>query len=377
MQYIVVGSGAAGISAVKELLKLKEKTDDIIVITDDKFPYYYRPRLVEILSGETSLEDIIVHDRDWFLEKGIELRVEEKLVDFDPEEKMITTSKNIFPYDKLLFASGARPFVPPIDGATKDGIFTLRYAEDALKIFQEAEGQSHAAVLGGGLLGLEAAYNLNRLNLEVSVVEVKDWLLPLQLDETGGRVLENRLEEKNLSLYTGQTAVKFAGDDGVKEVILESGTCIPAGLVLVAAGVRSNTGIYSRVSGEDCNRGIEVNKFMETGLEDVFAAGDVASFRGRFYGLWKPAVEQGRIAAGCMAGKGRGFEHSPPAHQLKVAGENVISLGNKDVKLEAEVEKASDRYRKIFRDTSGGVCGLISVGEFEDNRDLIQEIRGG
>ena len=189
MDYLVIGSGVAGISAVKELIKKKNKKDKITVVSKEKYPFYYRPRLIEYLSGEVDIDDIIINDKNWFEKNNINLNLEEKVINIIPEKKKVISEKNRYKYDKLLLANGAHCFVPPIKGTDRENIFTLRNAEDAEKIYKSAIEKEKAIVIGGGLLGLESAYNLSQAGLDVTVMERGSYLLNRQLDKKGAKTL--------------------------------------------------------------------------------------------------------------------------------------------------------------------------------------------
>src|SRR6056297_1914508 len=221
MDHLIIGAGAAGASAAKEILKNRDKDDQIKIFTDENYSFYYRPRLIECLSGEVKVEDIIINDQQWFAENDIDLHLGEKITEIDTETKTVKSDQGNYNYDKLLLANGSHCFVPPFSGVELENIFTLRTAADLKKINQAAENANKAVVVGGGLLGLEIAYNFAKDGLDTTVLEVAPYLLPMQLDKKGGDLLEKKLRENNVKVVTDASTKGFEGEKNVEKVILE------------------------------------------------------------------------------------------------------------------------------------------------------------
>ncbi len=379
MKYLIIGAGVAGITASKKILNNKDDEDEITVITDESYPFYYRPKLIEYLSGNLSIEDIIIHDKNWFKEKGINFRENEEVKSIKTDEKILTTSKNQFHYDKLLIASGSHSFVPPIDGHKKKNIFTLRNIEDAKKIHEKAINSEKGVVIGGGLLGLESAYNLKKTGLETTVIEVFDNLLPKQLDEKGGKVLQKILEEKGLKFQVGADVNKFKGKEKVKNVKYNDTENLETDLVLISAGVRPNTELVKKTDIK-VNNGIVVNNSMETSAKNVYAAGDIAEHEGNIYGLWTASKVEGRIAGLNMVNNEERFTGFVPSHSLKVAGVNVISVGEIEPEGDYEEEIYEDKrsYKKVVK-KNGEPIGAIFVGDKykKDSNKIVDKIKKG
>jgi nitrite reductase (NADH) large subunit len=376
MKYLIIGSGAAGVSAVEEIIDLDEEAE-VTIISQESYPFYYRPRLIECLSGERTIADIIIRDRDWFAEQGIELNLEETAQEVKPAEKKVETNRGTYTYDKLLLAMGASPFTPPISGCDKENVFTFRWAEDAENIYHQAEQASRAVVVGGGLLGLESAYNLSQAGLAVDVLEVEDYLLPRQLDKQGGAKLKQLLEEKGLNFYLEATAAQFIGDEGLTGVKLDSGEIVQAELALLSTGIRSNTELVSDLEGLEVGRSVVVNRQLETSLDDIYAAGDVAICNGDFYELWNFARREGKVAGKNMAGQSENLTSTVTEYKLKVVGIEVVSAGKlSDLEdYEVSVTEAEDKYRKIVMDQAGNKVGAVIVGDFPDTDEIIAEIK--
>ena len=374
MNYLIVGAGAAGISAVKEILKNRNKDDQISIFTDESYPFYYRPRLIECLSGEVDVEDIIIHDEKWFKEKDIDLHLEEKIIKIDSNNKLIKSEKGSYKYDKLLLANGSHPFVPPFSGVELDNIFTLRTAEDLKTINKAAEKAQDAVVVGGGLLGLEIAYNFAKAGLKTTVLEVEPYLLPMQLDIKAGRLLKKKIENDKLYVNCNAKTVGFAGLNKVNKVILENKQ-LDCDIAIISTGIRSNISLI-----EDCdievNRGIKVDKQMRSCQEDIFAAGDIAEYNDKIYGIWPPSIKQGQVAGAVMSGQEASFEGYIPSHKLKVAGINVVSIGelNKEGDYQSEILQDDDSYVKVIKDGEN-IIGAIIVGQYEAENELLAKIK--
>lgn len=373
MDYLIIGAGAAGVSAVKEILKERKKEDEIKVFTDEAYPFYYRPRLIECLSGEVEIEDTIINDEQWFKDNNIELHLEEKIVEVDSEQKIIKSDKKSYSYDKLLLANGSYCFVPPFDGVELDNIFTLRTASDLKEINAASAKAKKAVVVGGGLLGLEIAYNFAKAGLDTTVLEVAPYLLPMQLDKKGGDLLESKLNEKGVKVVTDASTEGFVGKDQVEKVVLEDQE-IEADLVLISTGVRCNTSLIENTAVEK-NKGVIVNQQMQTSKPDIFAAGDISEFEGNVYGIWPPAIAQGKIAGRAMSGNEAKFTGYVPSHRLKVAGINVVSTGelNKENNYQEEILADNDNYVKLIKDNDKKIGALV-VGQYSDQNKLLASI---
>jgi len=374
MDYLIIGAGAAGVSAAKEILKNRKSEDQISIFTDEKYPFYYRPRLIECLSGEVEVEDIIINDQKWFEENNIELHLNEEIIEIDSQNKLLKSKKDQYTYDKLLLANGSHCFVPPFSGVDLDNIFTLRTAADLKEINQAAEKAKKAVVVGGGLLGLEIAYNFAKAGLDTTVLEVAPYLLPMQLDQRGGDLLEEKLKQNNVKVVTDAATKGFNGEKSVEKVILEDRE-IEADLVLISTGVRSNTSLVENLD-IDKNKGILVDSKMQTSNPDIYAAGDVAEFKDKIYGIWPPSLAQGRVAGTVMSGGQAEFDGYVPSHKLKVAGINVVSLGelNKDGDYEEEVLADNESYVKVIKNKEEKIGALI-VGQYSEQNQLLADIK--
>ena len=373
MEYLVIGSGAAGISAVKELVKNRNETDNITVLSKEKYPFYYRPRLIDCLSGDVDIEDIIINDKDWFKNNNIDLHLEEEVINVLPEEKKVVSEESSYKYDKLLLANGAHCFVPPITGTDNENVFTLRNAEDAQQICKTAAKSKSAIVIGGGLLGLESAYNLIQAGLEVTVMEMGSYLLNRQLDQEGAHTLKNLLENKGMNFVLNASTQKITKSENGLEVSIKDQGHYSADLVLLSTGVRPNISLVNDTNIE-VNEGIIVNNKMETSVNNIYAAGDVAEFNGKLYGIWPPSMKQGQVAGKNLSGLDKKFEGFVSSYSLKVAGISLVSKGNIDNKnCETESLQEENRYKKIFK-KNNKVVGAILIGGFENKKEIINQV---
>ena len=377
MDYLIIGLGVAGVSAAKEIVKkFDKKKDSVTIISNESEPFYYRPRLIQCLSGEINVRDILINDRDWFAKNGINLKLEEEVVRVVTTENKVVSNKNEYHYDRLLLANGAKPFRPPITGAEKDKIFTLRNSQDAEIIYQQARKSNTAVVIGGGLLGLESAFNLKKVVLKVYVVELAEHLLARQLDPQGGTILKKKMERMGCNFFLASLTSKLHGDEKVEAVELKDGTIIETDMVLISAGIRSNTELVEG-TGIATDKGIIVNEKMETNIENIYAAGDAAEFEGKVCGIWAPSMEQGKTAGKNMAGAAARFPGFVPSYTLKVAGNDVTSLGilEEENGITSEVKIDDENYCRIFKNKERKPVGAIIIGQHEEKDDIIKEIK--
>ncbi|MFW6117044.1 MAG: NAD(P)/FAD-dependent oxidoreductase [Thermoproteota archaeon] len=365
----MVGCGVAGFTAARKISQSNPQTD-ISIYTGEGHPYYPRPRLYEVLSGEVEPREIYMFSKQWYEDRDIHVYTKSEAVEINTEKKeMILKDGSKVNYDKLLLANGAHPFVPPIKGAEKEGVFTLRSIHDALSIKEYAEKTVKAIVMGGGLLGLEFAASLNRSGQEVSVLEINSRLLHRQLDEDGADVLKDRIESLGIEIKLGVKTEEILGGKKFSGVALDDGREVPGDLLLISAGVRSNINL-PKESGIEVNRGVLVNEYLETSVKDIFAAGDVAEFEGRVYGIIPAAVEQAGIAAeNILEEEKRTYEGTIPSNTLKIVGIDLTSIGivNPEEPRYEEIKKI-DREKGVYKKLvleEGKIVGAIVLGEMK------------
>ncbi len=363
-RYLIIGNGVAGITAASELVRRGAR--EILILTQEPHHYYFKPRLPFFLAGEASEEDLYVHPPSWYERRGIRVRLKARVERLIPRQKRVALADGEeIPYDYLLLATGSSPFVPPIQGIEKAGVFTLRTLEDAVAIKEYAARCEEAVVIGGGLLGLEAARGLKVLGLSVTVLERGPRLLPRQLDAQGAAVFQRLIEGLGLTVALNAEAEAILGDREVRGVCLKDGREFDAQLVLIAAGVRSNAGLAAE-AGFAVERGVVVDERMQTSAPGVFAAGDVASFRGRSWGIIPVARIQAAVAAANMAGEEAVYEEVVPSNTLKIVGIGLTSAGLVTPKGEYEEIRVMDPeagiYKKLVLDGNVPV-GAIVIGD--------------
>ncbi len=361
-RYLIIGHGVAGATAV-ERIKETDPEGRITIITDDHHSFYYRPRLPEVIAGEADISKITLRPAEWYAERGIDLRLGEKATGGDAGQRTVTTDQGkTEAYDELLLATGAHPFIPPVPGADKPGVFALRTADDALAIGRAAAGTDRAVLMGGGLLGLEAGGALARKGLKVRVVEMFDHLLPRQMDPAGAAKLQRRLEGMGFSFSLGVKAKEIAGEGAAQGVVLEDGSLLQGGLILFSAGIRGNVDLAEKL-GLDMDKGVKVDDRMQTSVAGIWAAGDQIEHRGHLYGIWPASRDQGEVAGINMAGGQAEYVGTTMSNSLKVVGVDLTSAGDidPDGKLTAAIYEDETTYRKIVLE-DGRIKGLIFFG---------------
>ena len=333
---VLVGNGMAGVRALEELLKIAPDLYDITVFGAEPHPNYNRILLSPVLAGEQTIEQIVLNPLSWYAEHGIALHLGKKVVAIDRTRRVVTADDGQggeikAEYDRLLLATGSHPFILPVPGKDLQGVITYRDIADTQAMIDAATKYRHAVVIGGGLLGLEAANGLMLRGMQVTVVHIMATLMERQLDDVAGGLLRKSLEARGLKFLMGaQTEALIADKAGrVMAVRFKDGTEIPADLVVMAAGIRPNTTLAEKI-GLHCNRGIVVNDTMQTITDPrVYSVGECAAHRGIAYGLVAPLFEQGKVCATHLAQFGIGrYTGSQTSTKLKVTGIDLFSAGN-------------------------------------------------
>ena len=328
---VVVGNGMAGIRTLEELLKLVPDMYDITVFGAEPHPNYNRILLSPVLAGEQDFDDIVLNPLSWYAEHGIRLHLGKEVVKIDRVRRCVVAADGTeAEYDRLLLATGSLPFILPVPGKELKGVIGYRDIHDTQTMIDTAKVKRHAVVIGGGLLGLEAANGLKLRGMDVTVVHLAGWLLERQLDPVAGALLETSLKARGLQfrLDTSTSALIGNADGEVTAVRFSDGEEIPADLVVMAAGIRPNTAL-AQAAGIHCNRGIVVNDTLQTFDPRVYAVGECASHRGIAYGLVAPLFEQAKICANHLATYGIGiYKGSAVSTKLKVTGIDLFSAGD-------------------------------------------------
>jgi len=328
---VVVGNGMAGMRAVEELLKLAPELYDITVFGAEPHPNYNRILLSPVLAGEMTINDIILNPLDWYNDNGISLHLGKTIERIDRTRRKVIAGEGLeIEYDRLLLATGSTPFMPPIPGTDLPGVISYRDIRDTDEMIATARRYRNAVVIGGGLLGLEAANGLRQRGMEVTVVHLMPWLMERQLDKAAADMLKVSLEARGLKfLLEKQTEAMIRGESGrVAALRFKDGLEIPADLVVVAAGIRPNTAL-AESSRLHCNRGIVVNDTMQTYDPRIYAVGECVAHRGINYGLVAPLFEQAKVCANHLANFGISrYTGTVTSTKLKVTGIDLFSAGN-------------------------------------------------
>ena len=335
MKLVLVGNGMAGMRTLEELLKAAPDLYDITVFGDEPHPNYNRIMLSPVLAGEQTVEQIILNPREWYAENGITLHTGKRVTKIDRKQRFVEADdgeggKTRAEYDRLLLATGSKSFMLPVPGADLPGVIGFRDIADVDAMIAASGQFKHAVVIGGGLLGLEAANGLKLRGMDVSVVHIAPWLLERQMDEPAARLLQKNLEAKGLKfLLQKQTAELVRGESGrLCAVKFKDGDSVAADLVVMAVGIRPNTAL-AESAGLHCNRGIVVNDTMQTFDPRIYAVGECVNHRGIAYGLVAPLFEQAKVCANHLAEHGVAqYQGSMTSTKLKVTGIDLFSAGN-------------------------------------------------
>jgi nitrite reductase (NADH) large subunit len=373
-KYLIVGNGVAGTEAAQEIRKNDPK-GQILMVTEETTPFYSRIKLPDYVAGITEKSALVIKNDQWYKDNKIELKVGTFIDDIDHTKKQVRDQAgNIFEYDSLLIATGSAPFIPPIEGSSKDNVFALRTFDDAESIVQAVANVKNIVIIGGGLLGIEAAHAFVKRGLAVTIVEFFDRLLPRQMDNDGALLLTKILKDMGFEFKLGAEVKEIQGDTAVTGVKLASGEILNADIVLFSAGVRPNLKLPEKL-GLEIERGVIVNNTMGTGLDNIYAAGDVAQFEETNFCIWPEAQEQGRVAGSNMAGIKQVFEPIVPSNRLKVAGIDLGSAGDIDPDnvLDSDIEKSDQVYRKIVKE-NGKLVGCIMLGNTAGFAGVVRQI---
>jgi nitrite reductase (NADH) large subunit len=368
MKLVMIGNGMAGVRTLEELLKIAPDLYDITVFGAEPHPNYNRILLSPVLAGEQTLDEIVLNPISWYAEHGIRLHLGKKVVDVDRRRRVVVDEDGTEePYDRLLVCTGSNPFIPPLPGKDLAGVIAYRDIKDTNEMIDAAARYRHAVVIGGGLLGLEAANGLMLRGMSVTVVHLSPWLMERQLDDVAGRLLQQSLESRGLKFRIGaQTRALVGNDEGrVTAVQFTEGPDEPADLVVMAVGIRPNTELALKIGlfcGENRRGGIIVDDTMQTVTDPrIYSVGECASHRGTVYGLVAPLFEQGKVCATHLAHFGIGrYLGSLTSTKLKVTGIDLFSAGNFMGSASGMAQDA-DCEEIVMSDPYGGVYKKLVI----------------
>jgi len=376
-QFIIIGNSAAGISCV-EAIRTKDKASKIIVISDEDYLAYCRCLISYYLAGEVKEDKILLRQKDFYRENNIELFLNKRVIQIQPKKnRIILEDKTFLNYDALLIATGASPKFPDIAGIKKRGVFGFRTLKDVKEIEDLLPVTKTACVLGGGLIGLKAAYALHKRKIETKIIVKSKQVLSQMLDEPAAKIVQDKLSENGLEVIFGQDASEVIGNGDLKAIKLESGKVIGCSLVIVGKGIKPNIDLV-KDSEIKINEGIIVNDFLRTTVPNIYAAGDCAESFDLTLGahtvnaLWPIAVEQGKIAGLNMAGENIKYDGSLGMNSLEFFGLPVVSLGIYKVKAQEagyEELKTIDEKLKLYKKIilkNNFVVGAVLVGNIKN-----------
>lgn len=383
---VIIGNGMAAMAALEELLKLDSSEYEITVFGAEVHHNYNRVLLSQVLSGDKPVEDITIHDNSWYTENNIELKSGVKVVRIDRVKRVVIDEVGSeVSYDKLVVATGSKAFMPPIDGADKGGVFTFRTLNDCERIRSAVAesgegGRKKVAVIGGGLLGLEAAHAISKLGAEVTVVHLADMLMELQLDDTSAELLREELEAMGIGVLLNKETVSIEGGDSVTALRFKDGSVLDIDTVVVSVGIRPNIEL-AQESGIYCNRGIVVSDTMQSYDPAVYAIGECVEHRGRTFGLVGPIFDQARVLADHLSGTARlVFTDKPTSARLKVPGIDLYSAGSigggEGVDTIEYLDRASKIYKRVFINDNR-IEGIVIFGDSTDGPRLFGYLQDG
>lgn len=380
MRVVIAGNGLAGTMAAKTLRELDPDVE-IAVFAAEAHPYYPRPNLIEFLAGSLPLDRVFAFPPGWDEKSRIGVRLGRPIAKILPDVRAVLTADGgREPYDALLLANGSSAAVPPIPGADKRGVFTLKTLDDARAILDYLNGRYRVALVGGGVLGLEIARALTVRGAAVTVVEVFDRLLPRQLDAPGAAVLKEQVERLGITVRLQAATEAVLGGDEARGLRLKGGDEIAADMIVVAAGVRPNLDI-AREAGLLVERGLVVDDALATSRPGIFAAGDVVQHRGRVYGIIPAAFDQARTAAYNIIGRDKPYQGTVVSNTLKVAGLYVTSVGEAQPETPGGDElRREDREKGIYKKVvlrDGALTGAIWMGTKKGALEISRAVASG
>ncbi|MBT4482306.1 MAG: NAD(P)/FAD-dependent oxidoreductase [Candidatus Latescibacteria bacterium] len=380
---IIIGASAAGISAAKEI-RAVNNIAKISIITEENHMPYYRPYLTEYIKDNSvkNRANFNLNKEEWYKKNNISIILGEKVIEINHSNKTIKTDKDIIlPFDKLILANGSKPFVPIKGSLEKENVFAIRTLDDAKTVHNFSNKIKKAIVIGGGLLGLEIANALIQKNIDITIVELVERILPMQLDSEGSYLLESIIKENNIKINLGVPVELLIGENKITSLRLKSGEEVSTDMIIFSIGVKANIEL-AKGCGIKTNSGIIVNEKMETNIPDIYACGDVTEF-GRCVALWMPAVKQGRVAGLNVIGNKAVFKAEEYPAVLNSFGTRIYSIGdicrNQDyenyITMQYKIPEEKTYKKLFFKDDK--LVGGILIGDIKKSTSLNKGINSG
>ena len=376
---VVIGAGMASGRMLEHLFD-GGADYDVTLFGAEPRGNYNRIMLSPVLSGEKTYDEIVTHDADWYAGHGVTCRFGERVEGIDPVRKVVLSARGETPYDKLVIATGSEPIIIPVPGHDLDGVMAYRDLDDTQRMMEYARRPGgRAVVIGGGLLGLEAAAGLAAHGMKVTVVHLAGHLMERQLDPAAGYLLQQELERRGITVLCEANTAELRGNGHVEAVLLKDGRIIEADMVCMAVGIRPASAL-GRMAGVPCNRGIIVDDQMRTMDEDILALGECVEHRGQVFGLVAPLYDQAKVAAATLMGRDAAFAPPQVSTKLKVTGVDLFSAG--------DFADGAGREEIVFRDAARGVykrlvleddriVGAVMYGETADGAWFLDKLRSG
>jgi len=367
---VLIGNGMAGMRTIVELLKLSPDQYDITVFGSEPHGNYNRIMLSPVLAGDKNIDQIMMQNVEWYKEKGITLHTSKTITHIDRSAQIVSTEDGLTtPYDKLIIATGSNPVILPVEGKELEGVISFRDINDVDIMIETAKTHKKAIVIGGGLLGLEAANGLMIQGMEVSVVQRGHTLMNQQLDQAASDLMQIELEAKGMRFLVDHDTAEFIGNDRVEKVRFKDGSEVDADLVVMAVGIRPNIAL-AQESGIMCERGILVDDTLKTYSKNIYAVGECVQYRNETFGLVAPLYKQAKVCAAQLANDGGAkYQSSATATKLKVTGINLFSAGDFIADEESEELIYHDAARHIYKKLvikDNKIIGIVLYGDTTD-----------
>jgi len=380
--FVILGNGAAGISAA-EAIRERNRTCTVIMVSDEPVLSYNRPMLTKSLSSLVNADEIAIHDEGWYRENNIVNKLGVRAVKLDTAAKAVKLDDgDVLHYDKCIYALGSECFIPPCIDMTKPEVVAIRRFSDVMKIRELTPRVKNTVVIGGGVLGLEAAWEMSKSG-KVTVLEIADKLMGRQLDDAAGELIADIIRSEAIDFRVNVNIAGILGDDSVTGVRLEDGTVYPADLVIVSCGVRSNIEL-AQEAGLEVQKGVIVNEKMETSAGGVYACGDCAWYNGINHAIWPQALEMGKIAGANAAGDSLAYEPVAAALTFDAMNTSLFAAGDngKNPQLQYKTKEVRDPAKRIYEKyyfAENKLTGVILIGDTSklvEMTDALNEKRG-
>ncbi|WP_343208863.1 FAD-dependent oxidoreductase [Anaerolentibacter hominis] len=376
--FLILGNGAAGVNAAEEIRKRNE-TCSIVMVSSEEVPGYNRPMLTKTLSRPIDVNLLLIHDANWYENNRIINLLGKSAQKIDIKNREVQMSDGTrFRYDKCIYALGASCFVPPFPGADLDGVIAIRNLKDVKRVQDLLADVTDVVVIGGGVLGLEAAWELKKAGRNVTVLEQEPHIMNRQLDETSSLILEELVKKAGIGLMTSAATELINGDGKVGGVTLKGGQYLPAQMVIVSCGIRANTQVAAD-AGIEIKRAVVVNDKMETSVPGIYACGDCAELGGINYGIWPQAVNMGKTAGANAAGASLHYQPEEPMLTFLGMDTKLFAMGDigKNPGLTYRIEEKKDEagtYEKYFY-VEDQLVGAVLIGDLSKMRMIMDKIK--